>query len=115
MKSSLWDQFSDEKGVVDFGRCGGRSGPREEARRFLAALVQVWGAPNGDGAEAAHMISQEWLVVLTAQPTSWQVSETKEKPMFSLGELCAVADQVGLILQAAYEVVLIPSSCVCKH
>ena len=79
MKSSLWDQFSDEKGVVDFGRCGGRSGQRAEARRFLAALVQVRGGPNGFGAEAAHRISQKSFAVLIARPTSWQVSETKEK------------------------------------
>lgn len=94
MKSSLWDQFSDDKGVVDFGRCGGRSGQRAEARRFLSALVQVRGAPHGDRLKQ-HITSQEWLAVLTARPISWQVSETKEKAMFSLGELCAVADQVG--------------------
>jgi hypothetical protein len=46
MKSSLWDQFADEKGVADFGRCGGRSGQRGEARRFLAALVQVKANPS---------------------------------------------------------------------
>lgn len=39
MRTSLYDMYLDDKGVVDFRRGGGRS-RQAEAKRFLGALAQ---------------------------------------------------------------------------
>lgn len=48
MRTSLYDLYLDERGMVDFRRGGGRS-RQGEAKRFLGALARLAQEKHNDG------------------------------------------------------------------